>query len=47
MAPLPVDLLGAQGGFVAAFDVVNGLLGGAVAVATMVVLLLVQGVLEP
>ena len=27
MAPLPVDLLGAQGGFVAAFDVVNGLPG--------------------
>ena len=27
MAPLPVDVLGAQGGFVAALDVVNGLLG--------------------
>ena len=27
MAPLPVDLLGAQGGFVATSDVVNGLLG--------------------
>jgi hypothetical protein len=30
MALLPVDLLGAQGGFVAASDVVNGLLGGAI-----------------
>ena len=27
MAPLLVDLLGAQGGFVVASDVVNGLLG--------------------
>jgi hypothetical protein len=33
MAPLPVDVLGAHDGFVATSDVVNGLLGGAIAAA--------------
>ena len=34
MAPLLVDVCGALGGFVAASDVVNGLLGGAGAATT-------------